>query len=378
MFHGFGGNTGKSKCKSIRMRSSLQFTVVRLELLEDRFLLANSSAAAISDSGTTSAVSPATQQANVSSDATAVGAHGGTTNATSDPSTSDQQEPQANSSTDTKGGSVPVSAALAESVTPCSSTTYSPAAGLAGAPVSGGSSALGTGGVTNSPPSSISLPLPMPPGVPVGGIFKQVAAHSNSGLASALSLDPVAVDLSPTGSASAVISGVAVAAHDGQSTSLALQAANSTLRFGVVQPSLKLSSGSAPRAVPVETAVTPGRQRAVLPDVAALVPVDDAISPSSDPVGFLDLKLPERAMTELAATMQILVGLAPSSGEWGMIDSGGVSRALTQRDESGIPADLAIYSAASLTVSVSAPGLTLMIRGGSRRHKIASLLQRRT
>ena len=59
-------------------------------------------------------------------------------------------------------------------------------------------------------------------------------------------------------------------------------------------------------------------------------------------------------MTELAATTQILVGLSPSSGVWGVIDSGGVSRALIQRDESGIPADLAIYSAASLTVSVSA------------------------
>ena len=133
MFHGFGGNSGKSKCGSIRLRSFTQFTVVRLELLEDRFLLASSLAGAISDSGTTSTVSSTTQQANVSSDATAVEAHGAATNAASDPSTPDQHEPPANSSTDTKGGSATGSATQAASVALDSSTTYSPARDCAGA-----------------------------------------------------------------------------------------------------------------------------------------------------------------------------------------------------------------------------------------------------
>ena len=43
LFRCFGVNPEKSNCGSFRPRSSTQFAVVRLELLEDRFLLSGGS-----------------------------------------------------------------------------------------------------------------------------------------------------------------------------------------------------------------------------------------------------------------------------------------------------------------------------------------------
>ena len=48
LFHCFGMNHGKSLSGSIRQRSPAQFAVVRLELLEDRFLLSGDSAGDLS------------------------------------------------------------------------------------------------------------------------------------------------------------------------------------------------------------------------------------------------------------------------------------------------------------------------------------------
>ncbi|HEX3446996.1 MAG TPA: hypothetical protein VHS97_02015, partial [Isosphaeraceae bacterium] len=110
--------------------------------------------------------------------------------------------------------------------------------------------------------------MPNPPGIPAGGIFRQATAHSSRATAGVLSLDPVAVDLSPSSAGP----GVAAGFRGGQPSSLAAQAVATTLHFGAIQSSLKSSPESTPRTVPIVTAVTPGQQRAELPDIPALAP----------------------------------------------------------------------------------------------------------
>ncbi len=362
MFHGFGVNHWKSKCGSIRLRSSMQVAVVRLELLEDRFLLAGYSASGLSDLGTTPAVSPTTQQANVSTGATSAGTHGGVSSGVADSSTSDQQEPPANSPIATPaGGSTPGSVAQGASMSPACSA-FCVATGASAAGGYEGSSSPGTGGVTTSQVPSITLPLPMPPGVPAGGIFKQFAVPSSSGPVGVLSLDPVAVDLSPLSTAPAVTSGVATISQGSQPTSLATQATTTSIRFGVVQPSLMSPAASASRTVPIVATVIPGRQRAQLPDVFALAPLKAPERASVDTPGFADPTLSDGSITAPATMTQRLVALMPSSGVAGAAQPGEAETAQNERAHTLIPANLAIYSATSLTIGVSAPGLTSVIR----------------
>jgi hypothetical protein len=369
MFHGFGVNHWKSKCGSIRLRSSMQVAVVRLELLEDRFLLAGYSASGLSDLGATPAVSPPTQQSNVSTGATSAGTQSGVCSAGAGSSTSDQQELPADFAPEMPaGGSAPGSVGPGASMSPACSA-FCVATGASAAGGYGGSSSPGTGGVTTSQVPSITLPLPMPPGVPAGGIFKQFAVPSSTGPVGVLSLDPVAVDLSPLSTAPALTSGVAAISKGSQPTSLAAQASTTSIRFGVVQPSLISYSESASRTVPIVATVIPGRQRAELPDVFALAPLKAPERASVDTPGFADPTLSDGSITTPTTMTQWLVALARLSGVAGAAQPGEAETAESEREHTLIPANLAIYSAATLTIGVSAPGLTSGIRGGKWRHK---------
>jgi hypothetical protein len=398
LFRCFGVNPEKSNCGFFRQRASTQLAVVRLERLEDRFLLSRGSMGGLSDldirpdltspaetdrsSQAPGPISSAFQQVNVASGTTSVCGHAGVGGA--DLPASGQQEAAAESSSNKqKGGNnsgssgAPGSSEKSGSVESGSATTvisvnepllttgstfsFSPAAGCV---TSSQPSSILLSGAT--PPTSISVPLPMPPGVPAGGIFKQVAVQTTNANLGVLSLDPVAVDLSPSSFAPAGASGLAVAMHGSQPASFVAQAATTTLRLSTLQSSLGSSLASRLVDVPIELAARPGRQRAVLPDVAALAPEKVPRLPASNAVGNADPELPNGPIAELTLSAQTPIAAVLSPGMAGHGDSG---QAETGRKEHRLPAQMAIYSAVSLTVAVSAPGLTSVIRRGRGRDK---------
>jgi hypothetical protein len=248
---------------------------------------------------------------------------------------------------------------------PCSTvnstTRFSPTAGCT---TTSQSSTISLPSSTQNP--SISLPLPMPPGVPAGGIFKQAAAQFTSAGVGVVSLDPIAVDLSPSNIAPAGSSGLAAAMHGGQSALLVAQGATTTLRLSALQFSPGSSLASHPVEALIETAARPDRQRAELPDVAALAPEDLPEFPVSDAGGYADPKPLDDSMMELALTAQRPVALKLSASVTGHSDP---DESETQRKEHRLRAHLAIYSAVSLTVGVSAPGLTSVISRGKGRDR---------
>ena len=246
LFRGFGVNPEKSKIGAFRRRASARFAVVRLERLEDRFLLSAGSMAwvaglhatpdlsspAVTDAPSRRAplyvpVSPANQQANTTIGATADGAQSGVSNAAAGLSTSGQPQPGATSPTDEpQSGSGAGASDAPDATDPNGSPTLDSDtnASFVDQPCDASSGeytvSSGAGPVTLSPPSPtslpfgmpsqpppISLPLPTPAGVPAGGIFKQIAAHAANANLSVLYLDPVAIDLSTSGSAPVTPSG---------------------------------------------------------------------------------------------------------------------------------------------------------------------------
>ena len=120
LFRCFGMHPGKANCGSLRRRASTQFADVRLELLEDRFLLSGSSASGLSEpqirpdlssptetdrsAQAAGSVSPAIPQVNASPGATEDPAQSGMLNADDELPTSNQQQPAAASSTDKQQG----------------------------------------------------------------------------------------------------------------------------------------------------------------------------------------------------------------------------------------------------------------------------------
>jgi hypothetical protein len=397
-----GMNLAKSTCGSIRRRSSAQFRVVRIEFLEDRFLLTGGSADGLSDlqgrpglslpaetassSQAPAPVSSTIQQVNESTvGATDDSGQSSMSNSAPAP-TSGQRQPAATSSTDKQSGGGPSgTSGVADSTeqdgspAPGSGTTGSPVAETCAADCVGGTTLQGAGQATPTAPSSISfssgvlsqppsisIPLPTPPGVPAGGIFGQVATLSTGSNVSALFLDPVAVDLSTLSSAPVVSSGVAGKIHGGQPHIVATQSATNTLGFGFLKPSLFSSSDSTPRLIPIGTSAKPARQRAELPDVIALAAVAAPKNAASDTQEDADPKAPIDSVTERLKNPEDLVASEASSGAASRINPGDGGRGETKPKDQRIPANLAIYTAASLTVSVSAPGLTSVIRHDKR------------
>ena len=301
LFRGLGVNPAKSKIGTFRRRASARFAVVRLERLEDRFLLSAGSTAWVSDLRATpdlssSAVTdvssrapgpvlPAIQQANAATGATEDGAQNGVSNAAAGLSTSDQTQPGATSPTDNPQSGSGMGASEATGATeqngsppldsgtngsspyqPCdvSSASYTASSGAGPATLSPPSPTSIASGM-QSQPSPISLPLPTPAGVPAGGIFKQMAARAANANLSVLYLDPVAVELSTSGSAPVSPSGIAGTSHGGQPSSLVAQSAKPALDFGYGKASFRSSSDSIPHVIQFKTAARPSRSRAELP-----------------------------------------------------------------------------------------------------------------
>ncbi len=348
LFRCFGMHPEMSNCGSLRRRASTRFAVVRIERLEDRFLLTGRSAAA-------------------------------------EPPTSGPQQPAASSSTDQKQGGSGTGSSGTSSPTgqsgspapsaatnecslnqPCALDFAGFTTSLAAGPVT--TSPLSTTSVPAgvlSPPPSISIPLPMPPGVPAGGIFKQIAARSTVANVSVLYLDPVAVDGSPVSLAPAASLGVTGAIHGGLPSSLSAQSAANTLGFGLLKSSVRTLSDSPPRLLPNETAARRQRPRAELPDITALSAVGVPRDPVSELVGDAN---PRPSINSMAEPTKVLASVAfpPVVNR---IDLGEADAAETDLNEKRIPANLVIYSGISLIVGISAPGLTSMIRRGDAKAK---------
>jgi hypothetical protein len=396
LFRCLGMRSGKANCGSLRRRASTQFADVRLERLEDRFLLSDSTVSGLSDPKTRPDLSSPTEtdrsaqapgpvsrgnpHVNTTPGATDDLAQSGVSNADDEQPTSGQQQPAASSSTDKQqggndtdssnvpgpteqnGSSAPGSGTTGSSFSqPCAldSAGYISSPGSVIATTSAPSTISLPSGVPSVPPST-SLPLPIPPGVPAGGIFKQVAAHSTIANLSVLSLDPVAVDLSTSSSASIASTGVTGAVHGGQPASLAAQSATNTLGFGFLKRSLRSWSNSSPRLIPIETAAQIARPRAELPDVTALAAQGVPKNPDSEVFEDANPRPSIDSMTEPMKTQELATREA-SSIAVNRIDPGEAETALKEKR---ISVNLAIYSAASLVVGVSAPGLTSVIRRG--------------
>jgi hypothetical protein len=403
LFRCIGVSPGKSNCGALRRRASTQFAVVPLERLEDRFLLSGVSAAGLSDLRTTPGltspavtdrsslapglVSTAIQQPNVSTSAAKDRAQRGASSAAAELPTSRQAQPAGMSPSDEpQSGSVMGSAEESDPTEqnglptpgpgtngsslnkPCkgssSGYTFSPEAGSATVPTSS-TMTVPCGAPIQFP--SISLPLPMPPGVPAGGVFKQIAANSASANVSVLLLDPVAVDPSTVSSGPVTSSSVTGTFHGGPTSALAAQSATNMPGVGFLKSSLRSASDSTRRLIAIDTAANPARPRAELPDVATLAAVAMPKSPVSDLAQDADPRPSIDSMKVPKKTTQELVSREASPSVMNRIDPADTEK--TDRNEKRIAAKIAIYSAASLMVGVSAPGLTSVIHRGKAKAK---------
>ena len=395
-----GMHPGKANCGSLRRRASTQFANVRLELLEDRFLLSDSSASGLSDpqirpdlSSPTETDcsaqvpvlgSPAIPQVNATPGATDDQGRSDMSIAGDELPTSGQQQPAAAPSTGKQhggndSGSSDLSNPNDQNGSPASGsgTTGSSPEQLCAADAAGLTYSPGTGVATLSPPSTLSLtsgvfsqptstslPLPMTQGVPAGGIFKQIAGHSTIANLGVLSPDPVAVDLSTLSSAPMASAGGTGSAHGGHPSSVAAQSATNTLGIGFLKPSIRSSADSSPRPIRIDTAARPARPRAELPDVTALATVAVPMNPVSAVLEDANSRSSSDSTTEPMKKFQDLVAWEASTSAIYPVSPG---EAETDLYENRIPVNLTIYSAASVMVGVSAPSLTSVIRRGKAK-----------
>jgi hypothetical protein len=218
--------------------------------------------------------------------------------------------------------------------------------------------------------SSISVPLPIPSGVPAGGIFAQMAAYTTRGSVGVLNVDAVTVDLSTLSTAPVATSGTPGAVQGGPPASLATQSSDNTRGSGVLKSSIRLSSGVTPTPVPIETVARPARQRAELPEVAALAGDGIASGPLSDAVQVNPNPSIDSTAEPTKNPEELVAGEAPAAAASRM-ELSEADTAETALNDKRIPANLAIYSAGAVTVavSVSAPGLSSFIRRGQGRYR---------
>jgi hypothetical protein len=410
LFYSFGVNDEVRYGGAVRPRSSAQF-VIRLEVLEDRFLLAGAtggeSSVVISTPDLTApaligSVSPAPEAESLpvqaGNAATGMASAGSVDKSTQNESAavpaSQQQAPAAADSSDTqKNGSTAGSPEAPDAVVTGSENsgtgiTYNTAASTCTGGTATGSSSAGVGSGRSSQPSStnfqpagstsipppssaqsvsISPPLLNPAGVPAGGIFNQLTSHSINANVSVLYIDPVASDLSASGPAAVGSSGSALSLYPGQPGSLAAQSAPNIIGFRVPRPSLLSPTDSSPRVVLVKTAVPAARERAELPDIAELALIERPVGTVSNPLESPDPESADAALVALTTSAQEVALPAPP-GLPSPIDPGESDTADGHRARHRMSTNLVIYSATSLTVAASAPGLTSTIRRGKQRN----------
>jgi hypothetical protein len=421
LFHSFGGNDEVRYGGAAQKRSCAQI-VIRLELLEDRFLLSGatgddnsvvnstpnltSPALIGSVSPTPGTVSPPIQEVNASNGVASAGnVDKSTQNESAVVPASQQQAPAAADPSETQqngsssgasaapgsaapsgSGNMVASATFADAGSLCitnGTASYYPAVGSGtssqtsagvGSGTSSQSSSMnfgpaGSNAIPNSSSTqspSISPPLPNPAGVPAGGIFRQVAANSFNATVGVLHIDPVASDLSTSGPATVGFSVSALSVYTGQPASLAPQPAPNIIGFRLPRPSLLSSSDSSPVVVSLKTAATAGRERAELPDIAELALIDRPVSTASSAPESPDPKVTDASLAALTTSAQEVALPAPP-GLPGPIEPGESDTDDIRSARQGTSTNLVIYSASSLSMAASAPGLASMIRRGKRR-----------
>jgi hypothetical protein len=420
LFHSLGVNDEVRYVGAVRKRSCAQ-VVVRLELLEDRFLLSGatgddssvvtstpnltSPALIGSVSPTPGTVSPPIQELNASNGVASAGnVNKSTQNESAVVPASQQQAPAAADSSDTQNNGstsgsstapnsnsqVGSGSSLTADPEVCSATNGNYTYSSAGISITSGTStqtSAGSGSGTssqsssvnfapagsNSVPSSsstqsasISPPLPNPAGIPAGGVFRQVAANSFNAAVGVLHIDPVASDLSASGPATVGFSGSALSVYTGQPVSVAAQPAPNIIGFRIPRPSLLSSSDSSPVVVSVKTAAAASRERAELPDIAELALIDRPVSTVSSAPESPDPKATDASLLALTTSTQEVALPAPP-GLPGPIDSGESDTDDGHRERQRTSTNLVIYSATSLSMAASAPGLASMVRRDKRR-----------
>jgi hypothetical protein len=264
-------------------------------------------------------------------------------------------------------GNVTISAGVASGTSSQTSTgvgsgTSSQSSSMNFAPA--GSNSIPSSSSTQS--ASISPPLPNPAGIPAGGIFRQVAANSLNAAVSVLEIDPVASDLSDSGPAAVGFPGSALSVYIGQPASLAAQPAPNIIGFRIPRPSLLSSSDSRPVVVSVKTAAVAGRERAELPDITELALIDRPVSTVSNAPESPDPKATDASLAALTTTTQEVALPAPPILP-GTIDPAESDTDDGHRARQRMSTNLVIYSATSLSMAASAPGLASMIRRDKRR-----------
>jgi hypothetical protein len=357
----------------------------RLELLEDRFLLSGGAQTDASDQSDGKAQPPAetssglsgsnsnsqsSSQPDQSSNAGGTGGQNAGSSATNDPSAAGQQTSNETSSNNQEPANVPDVVGQNQQVYSSASVNTGAGSSGVGSICSGGATSLqstGPGmpaspvGSSSSQALSISVPLPIPLGVPAGGVFNQIAANSAGAGVAPLSPDPVAVDLSAPHSTSLVATGSLTAFHASQPSFIAAQSAANG--FGSARSSLRLTLTQAPKAARVETAARAHGQRADLPDVAALVGAPVSIRAVADQSEIPMMSPRADAGTEPPAELQTMVAqteFALGANQINLLED-------PEADLDTTPAHVAIYSAASLTLGLTTPGLTTMMRRLNKR-----------
>jgi hypothetical protein len=190
----------------------------------------------------------------------------------------------------------------------------------------------GEGGIAPIPvPFTILLPSPVPRAVPAGGVFQQLADRPSQRDGEEPSPDSVAMDsfsLVPIADAPAAI---AVALHGLGLSTPAGRAAEAPLGIDVSRP----PTSAAPRRRPTEQPGGPGPERAELPDLLAPDPTAGPTPPRLDEDRSNGAGRSSETMSAHGANV------IPE----------------TRRGEHRLAVRLAIYGAASLIIGVSAPGL---------------------
>jgi hypothetical protein len=361
LFHGFGSRAQKSNSGSMGPRSSTRLAVTSLEVLEDRFLLSK-----ISTGGTAAVGITGERQAQV-----LVAENFSDTHVLSPAS-----RPTSAGAKMTPGTSAPTEQNEAPASGPPLSNKELPC-DLNG---SGAGSAPMTTAGTSTPPSlpsfsasaqgsPVSIPSSMPSGIPAAGIFKQTTPYPGSANITVLSADPVAVDFLPISSATLGVASASSAVHGGQTPLLAAQTISAPQSFGSVRPLFGALSRTTTLPVSAPAKVRPAQQRAELPDIAAVLPVTVPDRDSHLQLGSADrgqLKGPRAARPIDAGTLVALAAslIAPVAGDFREAEPTGLEN---EQMKEQTPTTLAIYSAGSLMIGVSAPGMTSVVRRDKRR-----------
>jgi hypothetical protein len=389
--HGCGAQDDRVAGEETRRRASLRLAVIRVEVLEDRFLLSGGSTVGLIAHevplfrGVRAIVDNSRQRREVVSPMidliTSPGAHrsihGASVNSAHMKAThhSINENPAAGLLCDGLHGEG--SAGLVHNVPP---VHYSPADGgsTVPAPITVYAPATQPDTASSEPASptgpswggsvgtsiAVALPSPMPVGVPAGGIFKAPADHLGGTTGSLLSIDAVAADPSSIGVVPAGAEATFVGGAGFTQASILSPSPGSASARGAPSRALAPTVSQAR----FDSADNTAQERAILPDVTAYWP---AIQPAS-----ARLKLTRTPLRGAVLPADLLVddvhqpaGTEPALAMPTVLRAVNNDTAKTARNDRPLAAGLAIYGAACMAVGVAAPALTPRMHRRKRRSR---------